>query len=403
MHRNIVLNKFLKNEQTNKPAAKWGLVLSGGGTKGAYEIGAWKAIRELRIPIRGITGTSIGALNAAMFLCCDLKKIENIYRNIRLSDVLPVEGKIDPNKNIFDPVNLLSLAREYLLQKGLDNRPLRNMLNTHLDIDKIYASDLDLGIVTYNIKSREAFALFKEDIERDKLIDYLLASANFPIYKAQIVNNRQFMDGGLYDNMPFNPLIERRYTHLIVIDINGIGMTRKLENSDKVYLKMVSCSEDLGGTFEFNKDRIERNMKLGYLDTMKAFHRLFGSYYFFRRAAFNDLLVKFDLDTIWGLETAAKIYNIDRYRIYKADEFLVEIEKRHAEAEQKYFLSSAAALRGVDRSDLRRSFAADVSVPSLVQSFTDQPSLRGGPLAKAFPDLANAAMAIIALRNYRKL
>ena len=173
MHRNIVLNKFLKNEQTNKPAAKWGLVLSGGGTKGAYEIGAWKAIRELRIPIRGITGTSIGALNAAMFLCCDLKKIENIYRNIRLSDVLPVEGKIDPNKNIFDPVNLLSLAREYLLQKGLDNRPLRNMLNTHLDIDKIYASDLDLGIVTYNIRSREAFALFKEDIERDKLTDYL--------------------------------------------------------------------------------------------------------------------------------------------------------------------------------------------------------------------------------------
>ena len=35
----------------------YGLVLSGGGTKGAYEVGAWKALRELRIPIRGIVGT----------------------------------------------------------------------------------------------------------------------------------------------------------------------------------------------------------------------------------------------------------------------------------------------------------------------------------------------------------
>ena len=66
------------------------------------------------------------------------------------------------------------------------------------------------------------------------------------------MNNKQFMDGGLYDNMPFNPLIERRYTHLIVIDINGLGMTRKLENSERIYLKRIVCSEDLGGTFDFN-------------------------------------------------------------------------------------------------------------------------------------------------------
>ena len=398
-----IFDKMLKSNQQKKQTAKWGLVLSGGGTKGAYEIGVWKAIRKLRIPIRGITGTSIGALNAAMFLCCTPEQIEDIYRNIRLSDVLPISGNLDPNKNLFDRTNLLTLIHEFLSQKGLDNAPLRHMLETHLDIDKIYASDLDLGVVTYNIKTREPFQIFKEDIDRDKLIDYLLASANFPIFKAQIVNNKQFMDGGLYDNMPFNPLIERRYTHLIVVDINGLGMTRKLENSDRIYLKRIVCSEDLGGTFEFNQDRIIRNMKLGYLDTMKAFHRLFGSYYFFSRTAFMNLLQNFDLDTIWGLETAAKIYKIDRYRLYKAEEFLTEIETRHAKADLNYTDKSSSTLLNLDRSDLLRSIAAEVSVPSLVHAFTELPSKQDSGLAKAFPDAAAAARAIIELSNYRRL
>ncbi|MBR2100020.1 MAG: patatin-like phospholipase family protein, partial [Eubacterium sp.] len=150
--------------------------------------------------------------------------------------------------------------------------------------------------------------LFKEDIEPEKLIEYLLASANFPIYKTQNIDGKHFWDGGLYDNMPFNPLIGRGYTHLIVVDINGMGQTRKMENADKVYLNMISCSEDLGGTFEFNPGRIRHNMVLGYLDTLKAFHRLFGNYFFFRRPAFNDLLMRFDLETIHGLEKAGKLF-----------------------------------------------------------------------------------------------
>ena len=41
------------------------LVLSGGGAKGAYEIGVWKALRKLNIKIDIVTGTSIGAINGA--------------------------------------------------------------------------------------------------------------------------------------------------------------------------------------------------------------------------------------------------------------------------------------------------------------------------------------------------
>ena len=45
---------------------KTALVLGGGGSRGAYEIGVWQALRELGIPVNMVTGTSVGAINGAM-------------------------------------------------------------------------------------------------------------------------------------------------------------------------------------------------------------------------------------------------------------------------------------------------------------------------------------------------
>ncbi len=404
MGRSGLFTRLVKRDLTFEQNEKWGLVLSGGGTKGAYEVGAWRAVTELKIPLRGITGTSIGALNAALFLSTELKDIEKIYRTIRLTDVLPVsEDDVDPNKNVFDPGNLLAITKEYLVRRGLDNSPLRNLLKTHLNIDRIYASPLDLGIVTFDVQSREPLRLFKEDIEKDKLVDYLLASANFPIFRTQDLGGKRFMDGGLYDNMPFNPMIERGYTHLIVIDINGLGLTRKVQNPDKICLKMVTCSEDLGGTFEFNRERIIRNMKLGYLDTMKAFHKLFGNHYFFRRPAFNDLLLNFDLETIAGLETAARQFGMERCRIYEAGEFIDMLEERFTEKQQIYNGLTAEKPGRPDIFGLYKMIQSGAGIPALFSVFTEQPVFRNSTLAKAFPEASAAASALIELKNFRRL
>ncbi len=385
------------------PAEKWGVVLSGGGTKGAYEVGAWRAIKELEIPVRGITGTSIGALNAAMFLGCELKDIEEIYRTINISDVLPVSGNIDPDKDVFDPANLLAITKEYIANRGLTNAPLRRMLELHLDIEKVYASPMDLGIVTYDIYARVPMRIFKEDIEKNKLIDYLLASANFPIYKTQNVDGKRFMDGGLYDNMPFNLLIDRGYTHLIVIDINGPGETQKVDQAGSVYLKKITASEDLGGTFDFNRQRMNKNVKLGYLDTMKAFHRLFGNYYFFSPKAFNELLMNFDLKTIYGLETAARQYGVPRYEIYETDEFLRELEDRYDVAETEYKRSASGRRLRPDIREIRRLTQPGTVIAAFADMLMEQPGIRGGAVMKAFPEAEAAARAMIELKNFRKL
>ncbi|HMM69555.1 MAG TPA: patatin-like phospholipase family protein, partial [Gudongella oleilytica] len=51
----------------------YGLVLEGGGAKGSYHVGVYKALLEEGIPIGGVAGTSIGALNGAMIVQGDFE------------------------------------------------------------------------------------------------------------------------------------------------------------------------------------------------------------------------------------------------------------------------------------------------------------------------------------------
>ena len=67
---------------------EYGLVLAGGGTRGAYQVGVWKALIELGIKIKGIVGTSIGALNGALFLQDDFSTLVKMYENIRIKYLL---------------------------------------------------------------------------------------------------------------------------------------------------------------------------------------------------------------------------------------------------------------------------------------------------------------------------
>lgn len=313
----------------------YALALSGGGTRGAYEIGAYKALNEIGINIKAIAGTSIGALNGAMFLSTDLEKAEDMYSKIDISNVLDVDNDINTDKDIFDFRNIFKIIKDYTKNKGLDNKPLKELVEKEIDIEKIYKSDIDFGLVTYSIKSKKAVEAFKKDIKKEEFIDFLLASACFPIYKAQKIQDEEYFDGFFHDNMPINMLIKRGYKNIIAIDLGSKNANKKLIDKN-VYVKLVKPSENLGGTFEFNKDRIKFNMKLGYLDTMKAFNKLRGHMYYFRPYEFNRLLYKFTLEELYGLEYAAEIYDIDKYNIYTCKEFLNEILKKHREATKNY-------------------------------------------------------------------
>ena len=70
---------------------EFGLVLAGGGTKGAYEVGVWKALKELNINITAIAGTSIGALNAALILQDDFEIFFHVWKQERSDEKIPAD------------------------------------------------------------------------------------------------------------------------------------------------------------------------------------------------------------------------------------------------------------------------------------------------------------------------
>ena len=72
---------------------EYGIVLEGGGAKGAYQIGAWKALREAGVRIKGIAGASVGSLNGALICMDDLEKAEDIWKNIEYSRVMDVSDE----------------------------------------------------------------------------------------------------------------------------------------------------------------------------------------------------------------------------------------------------------------------------------------------------------------------
>ena len=313
---------------------EYGLVLAGGGTKGAYEVGIWKALKEMNINITAVVGASIGALNGALFLQDDFMATEKMYENIKIDNIMNVNG-IDANKNIFDLSNIFNLAADYTKQKGIDNTPLREMIKKYVDMDKLYNSPIDFGLVTYSVKNKEPLQVFKNDIPREQMENYLLASSCFPIFKPQIINGEEYFDGGLYDNIPSNMLIEKGYKNIIIADIAGVGFSKKTINKD-VYIKVISSSDDLGGTFDFNHERIINNIKMGYLDTMRSFNKLQGHIYYFKPEEFAKMLEIFNLQTIYGLEYAAQMYKMYKYREYIFEEFIAELQERHQDAEKQY-------------------------------------------------------------------
>lgn len=314
---------------------EYGLVLTGGGSKGAYEVGAFKALKEMGINITAIVGTSIGAINGALMVQDDLDKMHEIYKNIKMENLMDIEEKLDETKDVFAIKNITKVVKDFTRKKGFSNEPLKKMLEENLDIDKIYNSEIDYGMVTYSMKTKESLELFKKDIPREELVDHILASACFPLYKSQKIKDKEYVDGGMYDNMPINMLANKGYKNIIVLDIRGIGFVKKVESKD-VYIKMIKASEYLGGTFELNKDRIEKNIKLGYLDTLKAFNKVQGHIFYFSSKEFIKLLRHFTLDEIYGLETAARIYKMEKYKIYTAEEFLKELKEKHVKMKKKY-------------------------------------------------------------------
>ena len=248
------------------------LVLAGGGARGSYQVGVWRALMELDWHPQIITGTSVGGLNGAMFVLDLYETARDMWLTIRSRDVMEL-----PEENA-DLSALHQFLRRVVKEGGMDVTPLEEIVERVLDEDALRASPIRFGLVTVEKRGLKPRELPLEEIPKGKVKDYLLASAAcFPALRAKQIDGVQFLDGGYRDNMPTALAQKMGAEELVCVDLEGVGIT--LPNRTGLPTTMVRSYWELGDILHFDPDTARRNIELGYYDTLRAFGRLRGCAY----------------------------------------------------------------------------------------------------------------------------
>lgn len=291
-------------------AASFGLVLSGGGAKGAYEVGVWAALHEANLvgDVVAISGTSIGAVNAALFASWpDFEGVEKLWlKNIGevfvpnekilqlASEKKLVEfrdAKLREYADIADiPVEKLPVeSRMVIIQEAEDEfrrkgilKDLATVLETYGDSLAGKASDgLCDGFAMRRILEENLPKVWLRTAPRvyvtalatdhwttktfclnegtvDERICCLLASTAIPIFFPPVeINGISYVDGGWVeksgDNTPIGPILNNHpeIKTIIVVYLtdrkNLRRRVRKVAEEKGVRLVEIVPSEDIGG------------------------------------------------------------------------------------------------------------------------------------------------------------
>ena len=267
---------------------EYGIVLEGGGAKGAYQIGAWKALREAGVRIKGIAGASVGSLNGALICMDDLEKAEDIWKNIEYSRVMDVSDETIKalKKKDFKALNMqeiLNSGFQFIKDGGFHVTPLKNLIAEVVgDESRIRESDRELFAVTYSVSEHKELAVDVKSGEEGSVKDMLLASAYFLAFKNEKLGGKRYRDGGGFNNVPLGVLLDKGYEDIIVIRIYGWGFdsekVTKIPDGANVY--HIAPRQDLGGILEFDKKQSRKNMTLGYYDAKRFLYGLAGRIYY---------------------------------------------------------------------------------------------------------------------------
>lgn len=256
---------------------KTALVLGGGGSRGSYEMGVWQALREMGTEIDIVTGTSIGAINGAMVVQGEYEAAAALWNTIETAQVIDIPVKETDMLKQKVLQTYQSFAINFVKDGGTDTAPLKRTLQTVVNEDKIRSSVMDYGLVTIEMDTGIPHELFKEDIPNGKMIDYIVASASiYPAFQPHEIDKVRYLDGAYYDNLPVKMALEKGATDIIAVDLGAFGVVKKevLALADRA--TYIRSYWNLGPTLVFDFSTMQHNMRLGYLDALKAFHAYEG-------------------------------------------------------------------------------------------------------------------------------
>ncbi len=203
-----------------KPNNKIGLALGGGAILGAAHIGVLKAFAEENIPVSAISGTSIGALVAALYAFdVSLDEIEKIAMDL---DWLDISG--------------FAFSRLGLLTNEKMGKKIKDVLG------EVQFSDarIPLSVIATDVGRFEKVVLDSGDVARA-----VMASASVPgIFIPVEIDDRMLVDGGLMENVPISPLQNKAMDIIVGVDLNAGRKFKNPEDLIDVLLNAIDIAID---------------------------------------------------------------------------------------------------------------------------------------------------------------
>lgn len=279
---------------------QFGLVLSGGGARGAYEVGVAQYLNECGLIPAAYAGASIGTLNSVFLATASsfqegVRRIEEVWLTLQADDVLRVNNQYvilgfifanlkklllkHPNLTVLEgllnyaSVNLQSIERfgqlvdenpmyKKLKEGLLDNGFLQQLLGDEIGLEemrptpKIWISAyesrgtardiFDYALSEIGIRdTADSHYFLLNDLPVEQRLPVVLSSAAIPVvYGSQVVQGKRYVDGGLggamtsKGNTPIKPLVDAGYSNCIVVNLSDGSFFNRRDFPDTTIIEI---------------------------------------------------------------------------------------------------------------------------------------------------------------------
>lgn len=254
-----------------------GLVLGGGGGRGSYQVGVWKALHECGVDkhIDLLSGVSVGALNGVMFVQGECEAAEEAWLNISPSQVLGLDELDLTTRPTFSelPLVVRSALRRPLRRSVFSSQGLEQTVSKYIDLDRVSSSMLTAFVTCCCIwpPSGQAEYFKLNGRPGDVILRILVASCAIPlIFEHTNIEGRVYCDGGVVDNLPVRPAINAGCDVIIAVHLEPPA--RKPRPSKRAQIIHIIPSESLGrvldGILDFTPENVRWRIDTGYQDAM---------------------------------------------------------------------------------------------------------------------------------------
>lgn len=302
---------------------KRALVLGGGGARGAYQIGAWQAFRELNISFDIVAGTSVGAINGALMIGGDFNVALELWKKLDTPMVFDIELEGHEGDDVgiggIPAKEALSFVKRIMTNGGAEASGLLTLLRSTVNESKVRNSNIDYGLVVVSLPLLRPETLFTENIPAGQLHDFIMASSSaYPAVKYYEIEKNKYIDGSYYDVLPTGAAMNRGATEMTVVNLHGAGVLRKGDltkaatNMDK--FTMIKSPRNLGSILTFDQGNTSRILRLGYLDTLKAFGKCDGRLFAYSKNLFKS-------KELLEMDTIGDIFDLEVEPIYDKKSF----------------------------------------------------------------------------------